>query len=39
MAICAANLDDIDPGWAEILDFEAVSSLPRLRRLPGNREP
>lgn len=30
MARCAADLDDLDPGWMEILDFEAVRSFTRL---------
>ena len=29
MAMCAADLDDLDPGWMEILDFEVVRSFPR----------
>lgn len=29
MAICAADLDDLDPGWMEILDFEALTPFPR----------
>jgi hypothetical protein len=37
MALCAADLDDLDPGWAEILDFEAVPSLPRLGGVPHGR--
>jgi hypothetical protein len=31
MAMCAADLDLLDPAWEEILDFEAVPSFPRLR--------
>jgi hypothetical protein len=30
MAMCAADLDDLDPGWMEILDFEAFRSFPHL---------
>lgn len=26
--LCAAELDRIDPGWIEILDFQAVASRP-----------
>lgn len=26
MAMCAADLDGIDPGWMEFLDFEALRS-------------
>lgn len=32
MAMCAADLDLLDPAWEEILDFEAIPSFPRLGR-------
>lgn len=34
MAMCAADLDLLDPGWEEILDFEAIPSFPRLTPRP-----
>jgi hypothetical protein len=34
MAMCAADLDLLDPAWEEILDFEAISSFPRLAPRP-----
>lgn len=37
MAMCAADLDDLDPGWEEILDFEAVPSFPRLGARPPRK--
>ncbi len=35
MAMCAADLDDLDPGWEEILDFEAVPAFSWSGRHPG----